>query len=363
MPLDDNSRLLATAPTVEIDGQAYPLVASNLERMRMMESLGGLSTLELVLTDATSAGDGSAIFASSGSNSPLKLGAGVRVFAGAAEDNAKEIFDGQITAIEAEVREAGPPLFTILAEDRLFPARRKRRSRLFESKSLSDVINQVASDYGLTPQIRDGLDTGTRDWMQVDETDLAFLRRILDTSDADMQVVGDKLQVGRTGKDQRALVPLAPGDTLKWARMTADIADQVSKVRIATWDAKQGSAVDATKDAGGFGPGTGKTGKDVLADKFAEVVMQLGRMGPMSDADAENRAQYEADRRSRAFVTITGTATGNGQIRIGTWIELSSVSAQFANQYSVTRAVHRWDRKSGYLTDFDAQSAYVGDPQ
>lgn len=362
MALADPPKLLSTSPTIEIDGQSYPVVADTLERMRMIEALGGLSSLELAMTDAITRDDGSSDFAS-GSGSPLKLGAGVRVFAGAAEVDAKEIFDGQVTAIEAEVRETGAPLFTILAEDRLLPTRRKRRTRSFESMSVGDVVSQVAADYNLTPQIRDGLDTASRNWLQADETDLAFLRRILDAADADMQVVGDKLQVGRTGKDQRTLVPLAPGTTLKWARMTADIADQVSKIRLASWDPKQGSAVDATRDAGGFGPGSGKTGKDILADRFAEVTMHLGRLGPMTDADAQSRAQYEADRRARAFVTVTGTAIGNGDIRVGSWIELSSVTAQFANRYAVTRAVHRWDRKEGYLTDFDAQSAYLGDGQ
>lgn len=362
MALADPPRLLSTSPTVEVDGQSYPVVARNLETMRMSEALGGLSSLELVMTDAVPGDDGATQFAS-GSGSPLKLGAGVRVFAGAAEDSAKEIFDGQVTAIEAEVREAGAPLFTILAEDRLFPARRKRRTRSFETMSLSDVISQVARDYNLTPQMRDGLDAASRNWLQADETDLAFLRRILAAADADMQAVGDKLQVGRIGEDQRTLVPLAPGASLKWARMTADIADQVSKVRLASWDPKQGSAVDATKDARGVGPGSGKTGKDVLADRFSEVKMHLGRFGPMPDADAQSRAQCEADRRARAFVSVTGTAIGNGEIRVGSWVELSSVSPQFANRYSVTRAVHRWDRSSGYLTDFDAQSAYLGDPR
>ncbi|MBV9931297.1 MAG: phage late control D family protein [Alphaproteobacteria bacterium] len=359
MALADPPKLLSTSPMIEIDGQSYPVVARNLERMRMSEALGGLSSLELVLTDAVTRDDGSADFAS-GASSPLKLGAGVRVFAGSAEVDAKEIFDGQVTGIEAEVRDAGAPLFTILAEDRLFPARRKRRTRVFEDKSLEDVIRQVASDYGLTPEVRDGIDTTARTWLQTDETDLAFLRRILATSDADMQVVGVKLQVGRIGQDRRTLVPLAPGVGLKYARMTADIADQVSKIRLAAWDPKQGSAVDASKDAAGFGPGSGKTGKDVLAQSFSEVTMHVGRLGPMSDAEAQKRAQYEADRRARAFVAVTGTAIGNGDLRVGSWIELSSVSPQFANQYAVTRAVHRWDRKDGYLTDFDAQSAYLG---
>ena len=71
--------------------------------------------------------DGGTSHYAAGVGSPLELGAGVRVFAGPHEVGAPEIFDGQVTAIEGEVRESQPPLFTVLAEDRLFPARRRRR--------------------------------------------------------------------------------------------------------------------------------------------------------------------------------------------------------------------------------------------
>ena len=361
MAREDPPVLLTSAPTVEIGGMDYPLVARNLERMRVTEALGGLSSLELALTDSAGQSDGSARHAA-GAGSPLDLGAGIRVFGGPAEARASEIFDGQITAIEAEVREAGAPLFTVLAEDRLFPLRRRRRTRLFEDMSLSDVVGAIASDHRLTSEIREGVDRTARDWMQADETDLAFLRRILDRCDADVQIVADKMQVGRTGMNQRALVTLGAGASLKAARITADIAEQVSAIRLASFDPATGEAVDAKADCAGFGPGKGKTGADLLADKFSKVVMHLGRFGPMTDAAARKLAQCECDRRARAFVSVTGTATGNGQIRVGSWVELSGVNAQFANQYAVTRAVHRWDRRDGYLTDFDAQSAYLGEP-
>lgn len=353
--------LYTASPTVEVGGMSYPLIARNLERMRVTEALGGLSSLELVLTDSVTREDGTMGHASA-AGSPLQLGAGIRVFAGAAEVHAFEIFDGQITAIESETRAEGAPTFTILAEDRLFPARRKRRTRLFDDSPLSDVLDSIASDYGLTAEVRDGVDTVARDWMQLDETDLAFLRRILHLCDADVQIVGDKLQVGRVGKDRRSLVALTAGSTLKQVRITADIAEQVSEIRLASFDPGAGEPADATAPASGSGPGSGKTGADLLGEKFSAVTMHSGRAGPITDTEADTLAQYEADRRARAFVTARGTAQGNGELRVGSWIELSGVNAQFANQYSVVRAVHRFDRRVGYETDFEAQCAYLGEP-
>jgi phage protein D len=361
MALADPPLLHTASPVIEVDGMSYPLIAANLERLRVTEALGGLSSLEAALTDEMVAADGAAA-AAAGGDSPLKLGAGIRVFAGAAEVKAFEIFDGQVTGIESEVREASAPLFTVLAEDRLFAARRKRRTRLFEKMSPKDVIGKIAADYGLTPEVRDGVDTTAIDWLQSDETDLAFLRRILDRCDADVQIVADKLQVGRIGMNQRALVALAPGSSLKLARITADVAEQVNEIRLASWDPATGEKVDAKATCGGFGPGKGKTGPDMLGEKFSAVTMHLGRFGPMTDAAAQKVAQYECDRRARAFVSVTGTAQGNGEIRVGSWVDLQGVNAQFANQYAVTRAVHRWDRAEGYLTDFEAQSAYLGEP-
>jgi len=298
-----------------------------------------------------------------GVGSPLELGAGVRVFGGAHEVGAPEIFDGQVTALEAEIREGEPPLITVLAEDRLFPARRRRRTRLFEQQKLSDVISSIASDYGLTPEVRDGVDETVSNWMQADETDLAFMRRLLSNFDCDMQVVGNRLQVGRVGMDRRSLVTLSVGNTLISARITADVAEQVNTLSLGSFDPGTGEIVDATGDAAGFGPGSGSTGPDVLREKFAEVRMHLGRQSPMTDAAGTKLAEIEGQRRARSFVRVDGCARGDGNLRVGSWVELAGVNPRFANQYSVREAVHRFDLQSGYRTDFIAESAYLGSPQ
>src|SRR5690606_23257992 len=104
-----------------------------------------------------------------------------------------------------------------------------------------------------------------------------FLRRLLDWADADMQVVGDRLQVGRVGQEQRALVTLHAGTSLRYARITADIAEQVSEIRLAGFDPATGEPVNAAAPAGGFGPGSGSTGPDILGRSFSAVTMHLGR--------------------------------------------------------------------------------------
>jgi uncharacterized protein len=353
--------LYATSPTIEFGGQSYPLVQQNLIHMRMREALGGLSSLELSFVDAVEAG-GTSHYAA-GAGSPLELGASVRVFGGAHEVGAPEIFDGQVTAIEAENREGGPPLFSVLAEDRLFPSRRRRRTRLFEQQKLGDVISDIAGDYGLTPEVRNGLDQTIRNWMQADETDLAFMRRILHDYDCDMQVVSNRLQIGRVGMDRRSLITLAVGSTLISARITADIAEQVNTLKLGGFDPSQGEIVDTNGDAAAFGPGSGTSGPDILREKFAEVTMHLGREPPLTGADGTKLAELEGQRRARSFVRVDGCARGDGNLRVGSWIELTGVNPRFANQYAVRSAVHRFDLHEGYRTDFVAESAYLGTAQ
>lgn len=360
MALDDPQAVHSTLPTVEIDGMSYPLLSGNIVSIRMEEALGGLSSLEMSVIDWVARADGSAGHGSD-AGSPLALGAGLRVFMGAAAIVAGEIFDGQITAIECETRAAEPPIFTVVAEDRLFAARRKRSTRLFENMTIADIVGEIADDHGLTAEVRDGLPTFAATWAQQDETDLAFLRRLLSRFDGDVQIVGAAMQVGKIGLNQRSALTLTAGSTLESVRVTADIADQVTAATLASYDPGTGEAISGEAQAQGNGPGQGRTGADILNEKFAPVEWPLGRYGPMIQGEADAAAQAEYDRRARTFVRASGTAIGNARLRVGSWVTLAGVNALFANEYAVTRCTHRYEPTHGYRTDFIAESAYLGE--
>jgi uncharacterized protein len=357
MPRDD-IRLYSARPTVRVAGLAMPVVDAAIHAMVMRERVGGLSSLELGLVDWTSAPDGRAGFAAVG-DSPLTLGAPIEVYAGDAT-GPQQIFAGRITALEGEMRRSGPPLFTVLAEDGLFPARRIRRRRSFEAASPADLIRRVAEDHGLEADI-DGLDRPVADWAQINETDLAFLRRVLARVDGDMQVVGGRLQAGPRAARRRSDLTLNWPSELLAVRVTADLADQVAQTTVAGFDPDAGRAVSATAADGTFGPGGGRRAAAILAGAFEAWEERLGTEAPMTEAEAAARARAANGARARRFVRADGTAQGDPALRVGSWLTLTGLNPMFVNAYAVTEATHRFDAADGYLTDFVAECAFLGE--
>jgi phage protein D len=353
--------LHSSRPTLRIDGQEYPLVSANINLMLMRERAGGLSSLEVQVTDWLSPPGGPAGYGAT-SGSPLKLGAKIKVYSGP-DSNPQEIFDGMVTAIEGEVGPDAPPSFTVLAEDGLWKARRSRKSATFESMSPADVVKKVAQANGLTPQVGDGLDQPVRTWTQMNESDLAFLRRVLEGIDADLQVVDQNLQVVPFARDKRTSVDLKYGDTLIRARVTADLAEQATEVRVGSFDPASGQAVVGTASDGEYGPGQGRKGQELLQQALGTVREHVGARQPMAQGEADKLAKAIFGRRARKFLHVDATAQGDANIRVGSWVNLSGINPFFANQFVVTEAVHRFDQASGYVTEFQAEGAFLGEPQ
>ena len=160
--------------------------------MQMEESEGGMSTLELRLSNWASTTDGGAELAFDAS-SKLKLGAAIEVYAGD-ETEPREIFRGKVTALEADFKTAIAARARRARRGRAAAARMARRSKIYADMSPADVARAIAGDLGLTPVIA-GLDSPIGTWAQLNESDLAFLRRLLARFDADVQVVGTELHV------------------------------------------------------------------------------------------------------------------------------------------------------------------------
>ena len=358
MPTDTPLETYSARPTVRVAGQALPLLSANIARMAMREQQGGLASLELVLYDVLSFGDGSAGYGATAA-SPLQLGSEIAIYAGATTVP-QEIFKGTVTAIEAEAGPHTSPLFTMLAEDRLWKARRTRKSRVFEQSSPADVTRRIAGDHGLTPEIRDGLDRPVTDWVQMNESDLAFLRRILARFDADVQVVDDRLQAGPIAGAPRASLRLAMGAQLLRARITADLADQASEVRVGSFDPATGEMVLGTATSGTLGPGQGRDGPSLLRPLLDPAREHVGHESALTETEARRVAETLYSRRARRFVRVDATAQGDPSLRVGTHVTIAGVNPFFENTYSVVEATHRFDLDRGYLTDFVAEGAFLG---
>jgi phage protein D len=356
-PLTKDAVYIAV-PTVRVDGQANDKVSSQLLSMEMREREAGMSSIELRFSNFGSFPGGLAgnVFED---GTVLKLGAALQVYAGDSSAPT-EIFRGKIIALEAVYPKGGPPELVVISEDALQAARMKRRSKTWESATLAQIVQQVASSAGLTP-VSGGLDGDIGTQEQFDESDLHFLRRLLARYDADLQVVGGELHASPRAQAQRNAIELEINSQLKEVRITADLAQQVTGVIVTGWDFKQGQAISATSGTSSIGPGSGKTGKQWMQQTLADRSHHIGRFATLNTGEAQSLADAEYAQRARQFVVAHGVTEGNPNLRVGSHLKLTGLGPRFSNTYYTTGALHRFDTTSGYETEFTAECAYLGD--
>jgi len=343
----------AAKPTIRADEQAHDKLTELLIAMEMKEQESGLSSIELRFSNVASTDEGISELAFE-DESILRLGTLLTVYSG--DENApQEIFRGIITGLEADFPNSDPPELVVLAEDVLQKSRMMRRTAIHEETSIAAIAQNIAAAIGVTPRITE-LDDSIGTWCQFNESDLMFLRRLLSRSDADVQIIGDEIFVYRRNEMQRQIVELELHSQLRNVRILADLSDQVTEVTVTGWDINQGEKISAASTGANEGPGSGRSGAELLRDAIGERSEHIGHLCVNNQEEAQLLADSAYDQLARRFVCVEGTAEGNPAIRVGSNVALSGISSRFDNTYYVTAACHRFDVKQGYETDFEAVS-------
>ncbi len=346
-------------PAIIVDGADKPDISLDVLSALVEETTEGLYRCEITLSNYGSTDAGGADYRyfgrdklDFGSQIELRLGPG---------DPPEIVFEGTITALEAHFPPDGASRLVVLAEDRFQDLRMTRRSRAFEDLSDSDIIQQIASDHGLTADV-DFNGPTHRAVAQVNLSDLAFIRQRARSAGVELWVEGDTLFARARGDRNGAAITLTYGINLIAFSVRADLAHQCTELHVTGWDVDAKDTIDESADDAEISEELdgNEGGSAILFQTFGERIATVVHTVPLTSEEARVEAASRYQERARRFVTGTAIADGDPQFRVGRVATLSGVGPLFDGDYVVVRARHTYDLTYGYRTDLDVERAGLG---
>jgi phage protein D len=348
------SAVISARPTFTVAGSDRPSLSGGLLTMRVCDHVHGLSSCEATF------GNWGAVDGSTGflhfDRQMLDFGKELSVsFLGG------RVFSGRITALEAEFYEASPPTLTVLAEDRFQDLRMTRRTRTWENVSDADVVQQIAGDHGLTPDVDV---QGPRHTViaQVNRSDLAFLRDRARAIDAELSMDDRTLSVRSHSARGGAPLRLALGRGVRSFTVTADLAGQRTGLDVTGWDvaAKEALQESATDAVLGSELKGGQSGAAVLQAAFGPRKEAVVHSVPLTGGEARATAEALYRQQLRHFLRGQGVAEPNPAIRAGAWMRIDGLGPLFSGEYYVDEATHVFDSVRGLRSEFAVERAGLG---
>ena len=271
------------------------------------------------------------------------------------------LFQGKIMGLEATFPEGESPGISVLAEDRFQDLRMNRRTRTFTDVTDSDVINQIATDHGLSPSV-DLTGPTYKVLAQVNQSDLAFMRERARAIDAEVWMDGNTLNAkshtGRNGADLK----MNYGNELRDFTVLADLAMQRTSVSVNGWDisAKSALTYEATESVISSELNGDTSGVSILQSALGARKEALAHTVQLNQDEAQHEAEAFFRMSARRFVVGRGKAETKSSLRVGTKLDLQGLGPLFNGKYYVVEVKHIFDMAKGLRTEFKSERLGIG---
>jgi len=354
---DTNTGFRSTQPIINIDGQDNPSLVDSLVSMMIVEHTNGLYRSEVLFDNMSQKNDSFDFLYFD--RQILDFGKAFKIKLGS-----DTFFDGRIMAVEAQFGATGTSQVNVLAEDRFQDLRMARRTRTFADASDSDVINQIASDHGLTPSVNVNGPT-YKVLAQINQSDLAFLRERARTIDAELWMDGSTLNAKTHTDRNNGTLQMTYGGRLHEFSVIADLAMQRTSVSVNGWDVSSKSALQHESDDSIIsGELNGDTsGISILQSALGARKESLVHTIPLTSQEAQSTADAYFKMSARRFVVGHGVAETTLELRVGSYVDLAGIGAMFNGKYYVTEVRHMFDRRRGLRTEFTGERPGIGRAQ
>lgn len=352
------------APVFKVEDERVGDLARDLEYLEVEETAEGLKTLRARLLNV-----GRRSSATNGSDRPLyfdgdtlDFGKKVEVSLGPASE-ARVVFTGRISALEARFSPTEAGHLVIFAEDALMQLRMTRRFKTYEHVTDADLARSIANEHalGCEAEAEGPAYDVVQQWNQ---SDLAFLRERADLLQAEIWVDGETLCFKTRDARQATEVHLEQGKELLSVQIRADLSHQRTAVRTSGYDARERNGIEEEADSGAILAEIveGRTGCSILQRAFGERASMLVRRVPLEAGEARAWSRAELLRRARSFVNASGLTRGTPDLVVGSRVTLDGVGGPFnGGGYYVTHVRHTFDQQNGHRTAFNAERATLSE--
>lgn len=289
----------------------------------------------------------------------LRLGQDVQIEARTSENERgapEKLFAGQITSVEADLREHGVAFLVLRCYDRSHLLHRGTKVRAFFQSTDSDIARRIAGEHGLRASV-DATSQVHTQIFQDNMTDYEFLMERARAVGHLVTVEDRTLHFKKPANFAKPPVEIDYGTNMLEFHPRLTAASQVKEVSVRGWDPKNkrpfvGQAASAEFQA--VKAGLGRISSVVPRAFGIEAGQRLVTDQPVS-------SQAQGDTLAKAMLSelwsgdfrADGVAHGNPKIQPGCKVKVGGIGTLFAGEYFVTSTRHRFDSEGHYTTQFD----------
>jgi uncharacterized protein involved in type VI secretion and phage assembly len=339
---------LAAGCKVTMGGPLDPALADNILEVRVETTVGLPDVCTIRFAEADPQGTGKLTVIDS---PKFKLGTPVKVnLAKAVGGQPVEVFDGEITTVEAELGSSigGQPALTmtVTAHDKSHKMHRKTTTRTFRQMTVVDIARKMAGENGLRVGQMAALQGGAAEERhQVGETDWEYLSRLVRAHGGELDVAAGAMNIIDPSKTKGPAAELVYGETLQRFRPRVSSLGQVEKVDVRGWDVTKKAALTATGTTKASTTVEDKSVKSVVAG--SKALLAVAHVS--TQAETKARAEAAAMQLGHERVQGTAVASGDPKLLAGEFVKLSGVGTRFAGTHRIVSAVHVYGAR-GYVT-------------
>jgi len=259
-----------------------------------------------------------------------------------------EVFDGEITTVEAELGAslAGDPVLelTVTAHDRSHRMHRTTTTRTFRQVTVGDIAKKMAGEHGLKVGTIAQLGGGSAEVRhQVGETDWTYLSQLVRSHGGELDIAGGALHVVDPMKTKSAVAELVFGENLQRYRPRVSTVGQVAEVTVHGWDPKQKQEIVQTAKPKGS---TTIEGSKIDGQVSGTTVLIAGA-AVSTTAEAKGQAEAAARSIGHERVQATAAAAGDPKLLAGEYVTVSGVGKRFGGTHRIVSAIHVYGER-GY---------------